>query len=280
MVFHKDPCGIFCVLFTYSLVVYADYVVIEHIILTALAGSIWGTIHGILFNLVIFGLLYSHMRTVFCDPGIVPLPVMGLDFSDLHVQKNKGTAESMSGEDWTVCQRCETYRPPRAHHCKICRRCVRRMDHHCPWVNNCIGELNQKYFIQFLFYTALLCIYALVLNISGWMWLFGNSRSTNADILSRKSTVVHGIGLCIESILFGLFVIVMIFDQISSIFGDETGVEYTIHRSRKLRPPRPRKPRMALLREVFGYGPIYTWLMPCSAPGGTIRALVPGSYDV
>nr|XP_002126411.1 palmitoyltransferase ZDHHC3 isoform X1 [Ciona intestinalis] len=279
MVFHKDPCGVFCILFTYALVAYADYVIIQHVILTTLTGSIWGAVHCVLFNTIIFGVLYSHARTVFSDPGIVPLPIMGLDFSDLHVQ-GKGHMDQSNGEDWTVCQRCETYRPPRAHHCKICRRCVRRMDHHCPWVNNCIGEMNQKYFIQFLFYTALLCIYALILNISGWMWMFGNARSSNADLLSRKSTVAHGIGLCIESILFGLFVIVMLFDQISSIFGDETGVEYTIHRSRKTRPPRPRKPRMALLREVFGYGPVYTWLMPCSAPGGTVRSLVPGSYDV
>ncbi len=36
--------------------------------------------------------------------------------------------------------------------CSKCRRCVRRMDHHCIWTNNCIGELNFKYFYLFLVY--------------------------------------------------------------------------------------------------------------------------------
>jgi len=44
-----------------------------------------------------------------------------------------GSSECLQREDWTVCTRCETYRPPRAHHCRICKRCIRRMDHHCPW---------------------------------------------------------------------------------------------------------------------------------------------------
>nr|CAB3267904.1 palmitoyltransferase ZDHHC3 [Phallusia mammillata] len=280
MVFHKDPCGIFCMVFTYALILYADYVVIQHIIMTTLMGSLWGPVHAVMFNSVIFALLYSHTRAVFSDPGIVPLPVVRVDFSDIHTQNEKSHKKDQS-EDWTICQRCETYRPPRAHHCKICRRCVRRMDHHCPWVNNCIGELNQKFFIQFLFYTGVLCIYAIVLNICGWVWMFSSNRHSNADFLSRRTTVAHGIGLCIESILFGLFVIVMIYDQFSSIFGDETGVEYTIHRSRKQRAPRPKKPRMALLREVFGHGPLYTWFLPCSSPtSATTRPMISGSYDV
>jgi len=37
MVFHKDPCGIFCVLLTYGLVGYADYVIIQHVITISLS---------------------------------------------------------------------------------------------------------------------------------------------------------------------------------------------------------------------------------------------------
>ena len=65
-----------------------------------------------------------------------------------------------------------------------------------------------------------------------------------------------------------------------AIFGDETAVEYTIHKSKKMKAPRPRKPKMALLREVFGYGPVYSWFLPCISHNITIRAIPPGSYDV
>uniref|UniRef100_A0A671S999 Palmitoyltransferase n=1 Tax=Sinocyclocheilus anshuiensis TaxID=1608454 RepID=A0A671S999_9TELE len=40
--------------------------------------------------------------------------------------------------------------PMRARHCKTCEHCVRRFDHHCPWIDNCVGERNHKWFLLYL----------------------------------------------------------------------------------------------------------------------------------
>jgi palmitoyltransferase ZDHHC2/15/20 len=49
-----------------------------------------------------------------------------------------------------LCSQCKTYKPPRAHHCSVCRRCYLKYDHHCTLLDTCIGFHNYKFFYQFL----------------------------------------------------------------------------------------------------------------------------------
>jgi hypothetical protein len=43
------------------------------------------------------------------------------------------------------------------------------MDHHCPWMNNCIGLNNQKAFVLFNLYTTVCAMWAFVRIVIGWV---------------------------------------------------------------------------------------------------------------
>ncbi|XP_072049209.1 palmitoyltransferase ZDHHC23-like isoform X2 [Amphiura filiformis] len=48
-------------------------------------------------------------------------------------------------DEW--CKQCQLQRPQRAGHCPICQHCVLRLDHHCVWIDSCIGEENHRSFL-------------------------------------------------------------------------------------------------------------------------------------
>jgi len=59
-----------------------------------------------------------------------------------------------------TCETCGCARVPRSKHCKVVDRCVEKYDHFCPWVNNAIGARNYRYFLLFVFSTAVFLTYA------------------------------------------------------------------------------------------------------------------------
>lgn len=50
--------------------------------------------------------------------------------------------------------------PMRAKHCQTCKRCIRRFDHHCPWIENCVGERNHRWFVIYLLVQLLTLLWA------------------------------------------------------------------------------------------------------------------------
>ncbi|KAG9283324.1 palmitoyltransferase ZDHHC23 isoform X1 [Astyanax mexicanus] len=45
------------------------------------------------------------------------------------------------------CPVCRVVKPLRAGHCRICGVCVLRLDHHCVWINSCVGQANHRSFL-------------------------------------------------------------------------------------------------------------------------------------
>lgn len=49
--------------------------------------------------------------------------------------------------------------PPRSKHCTVCNKCVSCFDHHCIWLNQCVGEKNYRWFLLFLFINSTFLLY-------------------------------------------------------------------------------------------------------------------------
>lgn len=56
-------------------------------------------------------------------------------------------------------------KPERTHHCSVCDTCSLKFDHHCPWLNQCVGIGNERYFVMFMVWLAIGC---LVVILTGW----------------------------------------------------------------------------------------------------------------
>ena len=66
-----------------------------------------------------------------------------------------------------LCPDCYTIRTSRSRHCSVCGHCVERFDHHCPWLNNCIGVKNHNYFYIYILTQELVIIFSFCQGIYG-----------------------------------------------------------------------------------------------------------------
>ena len=83
-----------------------------------------------------------------------------------------------------ICRKCIFPKPIRAHHCSICARCILNQDHHCPWINNCVGHLNHRYFFQFCFFLTFGAFYVSTMGFTEFQhYLFGRKIFSYVDLM-------------------------------------------------------------------------------------------------
>ncbi|KAN0011984.1 hypothetical protein ACTFIU_000203 [Dictyostelium citrinum] len=185
--------------------------------------NIWGQTYIIVYHLLALLLLRCYSMSVLTDPGSPPstwipegktkedLAILIDQFKHLnqttHNPKGKSTTVLVDDDLSTItivnsknsknnnkarfCSQCCAFKPPRTHHCKQCKRCILKHDHHCPWIGNCTGFRNQKFFIQFLFYVVILTSITIVtLTISGFYILNVNLNlnDSNSDKINNNNS--------------------------------------------------------------------------------------------
>lgn len=119
------------------------------------------------FDVVCLLVGWSFIRTTFTDPGtkdcaewrawrresgVDDLPVPSKEDLD-RVKRTPGPPGQPS-----FCEKCDHYRPERAHHCQVCGTCILRMDHHCPLIGNCVGWRNHKFYLVLQWWQFWACV--------------------------------------------------------------------------------------------------------------------------
>ena len=113
----------------------------------------WNRVTG---SILMIACYYSFYRACTDDPGVIK--------NQKHAKKivNKYVYDNAMYLEKNDCETCKFVKPARSKHCSVCNHCVEKFDHHCIWLNNCVGINNYRWFLLFLFLHILICIYAVV----------------------------------------------------------------------------------------------------------------------
>ncbi|KAI1171291.1 palmitoyltransferase ERF2 [Nemania sp. FL0916] len=134
----------------------------------------------VIFAYIFLISISSFIRASASDPGILPrnlhqFPPADEDEDPLRLAPPtndwvliKSAESSIAAMEVPTkfCKSCNIWRPPRAHHCRVCDNCVETQDHHCVWVNNCIGRRNYRYFFTFVTSTMIMGLYLIGISLA------------------------------------------------------------------------------------------------------------------
>ncbi|CAD8130504.1 unnamed protein product [Paramecium sonneborni] len=94
-------------------------------------------LQSIMLTILATCIVYFYLRTTLIDP------------TDSVVKEEK--LSKLQGKEYKThikqyCLVCQAHLQNKTKHCWNCNKCVSKFDHHCIWLNNCVGDQNYSYF--------------------------------------------------------------------------------------------------------------------------------------
>lgn len=96
------------------------------------------------------------------------------------------------------CSLCKVFVKKRTKHCACCDRCVDDFDHHCKWLNNCIGQANYRLFVKLIISLELFTGF-----LAGFeIFLLSEQVQLDSDLLESTTFVVLVADVILNLVVF------------------------------------------------------------------------------
>lgn len=153
-------------------------------------------------NAILLTTLFLHLYLHYADPGFLRSTKHMSDEIEPSIHQEQDNSRS----NGSYCNKCSLKRDEQVGHCTVCKSCVLRRDHHCFWVDNCIGYYNHKVFVSYLVCFFVLFSYSLLailkrfgtLECALWQSDAGNLRSCLFDEYYENHSRASLVLICIQ----------------------------------------------------------------------------------